>query len=46
MSDLQCMTGAPRDLSGEPARIQSTYGFDVPTDIGDLGNLDLQCRAQ
>jgi hypothetical protein len=35
MSDLQCMTGAHRNLFGEPARIQSTYGFDVPMDIGD-----------
>lgn len=37
MSDLQCMTGALRNLFGERARIQSTYGFDVPMDIGDDG---------
>lgn len=37
MSDLQYMTGALQNLFGERARIQSTYGFDVPMDIGDDG---------
>jgi hypothetical protein len=45
-NDLRCRTGELRELFGEPARIQSTYGFELPMDFGNQLNFDLERLAQ